>query len=63
MIVDYDNYVSKNFDNMTEHQRDIYAYNSKHTIELKTSISSKSLNNVLLKHISPYFFMAKYKRG
>ncbi len=37
MIADYDNHVSKNFDNMTEHQRDIYAYNSKYAIKLKTS--------------------------
>jgi hypothetical protein len=59
LISEYDKLCYKNFDNMTDSQRDKYAENSKYTISLRETINSGTINKKLLRYITPYFFISE----
>lgn len=61
MILNYDKDVCDNFDDMTQMQRDKYADNSIHTINIKQCISTSSLHKAILRYIAPHFHMSKHK--
>jgi hypothetical protein len=63
MIMKYDKDINNRFDDMSQSQRDKYADNSIHTIDIKQGISTSSLHKSILRYIAPYFHMSKCKWG
>jgi hypothetical protein len=61
MIMKYDKDINNKFDDMSQSQRDKYADNSIHTIDIKQGISTSSLHKSILRYIAPYFHMSKCK--
>jgi hypothetical protein len=59
MIMKYDKDMNNRFDDMTQSQRDKYADNSIHTIDIKQCISTSTLHKSILRYIAPYFHMSK----
>ena len=59
LITEYDKLCRNTFDSMTQTQLNKYAENSKFTVNLRESISNSGLNKTILKHITPYFYIAK----
>jgi hypothetical protein len=59
MIINYDRDIHNKFDDMSQSQRDKYADNSIHTIDIKQGISTSSLHKSILRYITPYFHMSK----
>jgi hypothetical protein len=59
MILKYDKDINNRFGDMTQSQRDKYADNSIHTIDIKQCISTSALHKSILRYIAPYFHMSK----